>query len=83
MKKHHLTSRRLLTLTCFALLLAGSTQAYSTGIGGDEDGNGDVAVAGCTCHSESPDNSVTLQDIQKLEEEIRGTYETPVSYMIG
>jgi len=60
MKMHHLTSRRLLTLTCFALLLAGSTQAYSTGIGGDEDGNGDVSVAGCTCHSELPDNSVTL-----------------------
>ena len=24
-----------------------------------------------------------LQDVQKLEEDIRGTYETPVSYMIG
>jgi hypothetical protein len=23
------------------------------------------------------------QDIQKLEEDIRGTYETPVTYMIG
>ena len=27
--------------------------------------------------------SEALQDIQKLEEEIRGTYETPVTYMIG
>ena len=27
--------------------------------------------------------SQSLQDIEKLEEEIRGTYETPVTYMIG
>jgi hypothetical protein len=27
--------------------------------------------------------SEALQDIQKLEEEIRGTYETPITYMIG
>ena len=24
-----------------------------------------------------------LQDIEKLEQDIRGTYETPVTYMIG
>ena len=60
MKIHQLTSQRLLVLACFALLLAGSSQAYSTGIGGDEDGDGDVSLAGCTCHSENPDNSVTL-----------------------
>ena len=55
-----MTSHRLLVLACFALLLAGSTQGYSTGIGGDEDDKGDVALAGCTCHSELPDNSVTV-----------------------
>lgn len=60
MKAHHSTSQRLLVLACFALLLAGSSQAYSTGIGGDEDDKGDVALAGCTCHSELPDNSVTV-----------------------
>ena len=60
MKAHQMSSHRLLVLACFALLLAGSTQGYSNGIGGDEDGEGDVALAGCTCHAELPDNSVTV-----------------------
>ena len=43
-----------------ALFLATTTQAYHTGIGGDEDSKGNVALAGCTCHAEEPDNSVTV-----------------------
>ena len=54
------TFHRLVVLGCFAILLAGSTQGYSNGIGGDENGDGDVALAGCTCHNELPDNSVTV-----------------------
>jgi|TARA_B110000263_G_scaffold245009_1_gene253926 hypothetical protein len=42
------------------LFLATTTQAYHTGIGGDEDSKGNVALAGCTCHAEEPDNSVTV-----------------------
>ncbi len=47
-------------LTIVALFLATTTQAYHTGIGGDADSKGNVALAGCTCHSEEPDNSVTV-----------------------
>ena len=53
-------SRRTLVLGVLALFLATTTQAYHTGIGGDSDGEGDVALAGCTCHAEEPDNSVTV-----------------------
>ena len=53
-------SRRTLVLVVLALFLATTTQAYHTGIGGDSDGEGDVALAGCTCHAEEPDNSVTV-----------------------
>lgn len=53
-------SRRTLVLAVLALFLATTTQAYHTGIGGDSDGEGDVALAGCTCHAEEPDNSVTV-----------------------
>ena len=47
-------------LTIVALFLATTTQAYHTGIGGDPEGKGNVALAGCTCHAEEPDNSVTV-----------------------
>ena len=60
MRAHLPTFHRLVVLGCFAILLAGSTQGYSNGIGGDENGDGDVALAGCTCHNELPDNSVTV-----------------------
>ena len=60
MKPEYHTSRRLLVLFCFALMIAGSSQAYSTGIGTDQDDMGDVAIAGCTCHAENPDNSITV-----------------------
>ena len=46
MRAHLPTFHRLVVLGCFAILLAGSTQGYSNGIGGDENGDGDVALAG-------------------------------------
>ncbi len=56
-------SKPLLALLVL-LLLAGATDARSSGITGDEaEGDTDVAVSGCTCHSNnefSPDDSVTL-----------------------
>ncbi len=54
------SSRRLFVMGIVALLLAGGVQAFHTGVGGDANGDGDVAIAGCTCHSAEPDNSVTL-----------------------
>ena len=52
--------RRGLVLGAILLLLAGGSQASHLGIGGDANGDGDVAIAGCTCHNENPDNSVTV-----------------------
>ena len=60
MNNFNRVSRRTLVLAVLALFLATTTQAYHTGIGGDSDGEGDVALAGCTCHAEEPDNSVTV-----------------------
>ena len=60
MKIHQMTSQRLLVLFCFVLLAGGHAQAYPEGIGGDADGEGDVSLAGCTCHAEIPDNAVTI-----------------------
>ena len=53
-------SQRAFILGLIALLIAGGTQASHLGIGGDAHGDGDVSIAGCTCHSEDPDNSVTI-----------------------
>ena len=55
-----LTVRKVLAITIVAVLTAGGAQANPTGIGGDANNEGDVALAGCTCHAEEPDNSVTL-----------------------
>ena len=60
MSSINLITRRALILTIVALFLATTTQAYHTGIGGDPEGKGNVALAGCTCHAEEPDNSVTV-----------------------
>ena len=60
MNNFNRVSRRTLVLVVLALFLATTTQAYHTGIGGDSDGEGDVSLAGCTCHAEEPDNSVTV-----------------------
>ena len=55
-----LTVRKVLAISIVAVLTAGGSQANPTGIGGDANNEGDVALAGCTCHAEEPDNSVTL-----------------------
>lgn len=60
MSSINLITRRALILTIVALFLATTTQAYHTGIGGDPEGKGNVALSGCTCHAEEPDNSVTV-----------------------
>ena len=44
--------------------------------------NGVAMIGGVTLNGQQI-YSEALQDVQKLEEDIRGTYETPVSYMIG
>ena len=53
-------SKRLFVLGVIALLVAGSSQALHSGVGGDKDGKGEVPQAGCTCHNETPSNSVTV-----------------------
>jgi len=52
--------QRAVALGVILLLLAGGSQASHLGIGGDANGDGDVSIAGCTCHNENPDNSVTV-----------------------
>ena len=37
-----------------------SVGAWPGGIGFDQDGKGDVALAGCTCHNVEPSGSVTV-----------------------
>tara|TARA_B100001175_G_scaffold304057_1_gene299679 strand:- start:5839 stop:6648 length:810 start_codon:yes stop_codon:yes gene_type:complete len=54
------TARRVIAISIIAVLTAGGAQAIHTGVGGDANNDGDVALAGCTCHAEEPDNSVTL-----------------------
>ena len=44
--------------------------------------NGVTMIGGVTLNGQQIFQEAQ-QDIQKLEEEIRGTYETPVTYMIG
>ncbi len=60
MSSQNLSSRRIFILSVLAIFLASTTQAYHTGISGDADNKGETAVAGCTCHSGEPDNSVTV-----------------------
>ena len=44
--------------------------------------NGVAMVGGVTLNGQQI-YSEALEDVRKLEEEIRGTYESPVTYMIG
>ena len=53
-------SKRLLVLGVIALCATGGAQGWPTGIGGDADEKGEVPLAGCTCHNELSDNSVTV-----------------------
>ena len=55
--------RRALALSFLMLILAfgpSSVGAWPGGIGFDQDGKGDVALAGCTCHNVDPSGSVTV-----------------------
>jgi len=47
-------------LVLIAVLFASSGDALHTGVGGNANNQGDVTIAGCTCHAENPDNSVTV-----------------------
>jgi hypothetical protein len=44
--------------------------------------NGVAMIGGVTLNGQQI-YSEALQDVERLETEIRGTYETPVTYMIG
>ena len=80
----NLITRRALILTVVALFLATSTQAYHTGVGGDPEGKGNVALSGCTCHAEEPDNSVTvLLDFVPYHYEAGKTYELTLQLIGG
>ena len=70
-----LTVRKMLAISIVAVLAAGGSQANPTGIGGDANNEGDVALAGCTCHADEPDNSVTL-----ILTDVPYRYETGESY---
>ncbi len=52
--------QKTLVLILVTVFVAGSGEALHTGVGGNANGQGDVALAGCTCHAEEPDNSVTV-----------------------
>ena len=55
-----LSSKRVIVLGALLMFMAGSSQAIHSGVGGDANNQGDVAIAGCTCHASEPDNSVTV-----------------------
>jgi len=55
-----LSSKRLLVLGLILMFMAGSSQAIHSGVGGNANDQGDVAIAGCTCHAPESDNSVTV-----------------------
>jgi hypothetical protein len=59
-KLNMISHRKTLPVLVVIAIIAGSSEALHTGVGGNANNQGDVAIAGCTCHSESPDNSVTL-----------------------
>ena len=52
--------RRIAASALMCIALIGSASALPSGIGGQQVGDDDVAIAGCTCHAEDPDNSITV-----------------------
>jgi len=54
------TIQKAVAIIFILVIVAGTGQAYPGGVGGDANGQGDVSLAGCTCHAEDPDNSVTV-----------------------
>ena len=54
------TGRKIFAIIILSLFVAGSGEALHSGVGGNANGQGEVSIAGCTCHAEEPDNSVTV-----------------------
>ena len=52
--------QKTLILILVTVFVAGSGEVLHSGVGGNANGQGDVSLAGCTCHAEEPDNSVTV-----------------------
>jgi len=52
--------QKILVIILVTVFVAGSGEALHSGIGENANGQGDVSLAGCTCHAEEPDNSVTV-----------------------
>ena len=55
--------RRVIAMCLLVTILAispSSVYAWPGGIGFDQDGKGDVAISGCTCHNADPSDSVTI-----------------------
>ena len=52
--------QKTLILILVSVFVAGSGEALHSGVGGNANGQGEVSIAGCTCHAEEPDNSVTV-----------------------
>ena len=52
--------QKTLVLILVSVFVAGSGEALHSGVGGNANGQGEVSTAGCTCHAEEPDNSVTV-----------------------
>ena len=59
-KRGKISPQKVMIVGLIISLLAASGEGSHLGIGGDADGKGEVPMAGCTCHSAQPDNSVTI-----------------------
>ncbi len=55
-----MSRQKTLVMILVSVLVAGTGQALHSGVGGNANGQGEVSLAGCTCHAEEPDNSVTV-----------------------
>ena len=60
MNRFVISYQKAVILCIVTVFVTGSGQGLHTGIGGDANSQGDVTIAGCTCHAEQPDNSVTV-----------------------
>mgnify|MGYP001186626417 FL=1 len=60
MHMDRLRLRRIMASALMCIALIGSASALPSGIGGQQDGDDDVALGGCTCHASDPDNSITV-----------------------
>ena len=79
-----ISHRKYLATLVVIAIFAGSSEALHTGVGGDANNQGDVSLAGCTCHSESPDNSVTvILDGVPYQFEAGGQYELIIQLIGG